>query len=634
MENNKQPEHILVCLSSSPSNAKIINSAASLVTSLNGIFTAIYIKTKDEDKLTQESKERLQENINLAKRLGANIVNVLSDDIAISICEYALLSNVTKIVVGKDTKKKLFKTSLVDKIIANNKSSDIYIIPDDKIITKDNKFKPFSKRTVISTLFDVFIATLFILMCSAIGLIFNISESSIIIIYLLGVLLTSIFTNSYISWTYCPIFSVLAFNFLFIEPIYSFRFERGEYFITFGVMFIVSFTTGIITSRIKNIASKSSKSSYRTNLLFEASQKLSKAENEKQIFEVSASIISKLMTKDVVIIDDNGNIIKNENLNINQDDIKEATSYIKNKNIIDEPKRYNDNLFYSLNYNEEIYGVIIIVNAIKDIEPFESSILNSIIGEASLAIYSKRTQIAKEESLLIAQNETMRANLLRSISHDLRTPLTAISGNAANLIANNKIIDNQTKNAIYNDIYDDAMWLNNIFENLLSITRLEDSNIKLTFQDELIDDIIEEAIKHVNKKENDKIIYQTNDNLLFVKVEPHLIMQVIINIVDNAIKYGNDKTNVIINTKELDNEIEISISDDGKGISDENKEHIFDMFYTGKTKISDGKRSLGLGLFLVKQIIQAHGGKIEVKDNKPCGSIFVFTLPKGGNNCE
>ena len=220
--------------------------------------------------------------------------------------------------------------------------------------------------------------------------------------------------------------------------------------------------------------------------------------------------------------------------------------------------------------------------------------------------------------------------LLRAISHDLRTPLTSISGNASNLLSNGNSFDDATKKQLYADIYDDSMWLINLVENLLSVTRLDEGRLNLNITEDLVDDVISEALHHVNRKSVEHhIIVQHNEDYLLAKMDAKLMVQVIINIVDNAVKYTPKGSNILIKTwKQEDNAI-ISVADDGEGIPDAMKERVFDMFYSGANEIADSRRSLGLGLSLCKSIVNAHGGKITVSDNVPHGAVFTVTLPGG-----
>lgn len=252
---------------------------------------------------------------------------------------------------------------------------------------------------------------------------------------------------------------------------------------------------------------------------------------------------------------------------------------------------------------------------------------------STLAMRVKEHAQKAAEAELLAQKEKLRANLLRSISHDLRTPLTSISGNASNLLSNSESFDDETKRQIYSDIYDDSMWLINLVENLLSVSRMEDGKMIMHIQTELMDEIVTEALHHIDKRSsNHSIKVISEEDFILAKIDGKLIVQVIINIVDNAIKYTEEGTEISIYYKKDREWIIVDIADTGKGIADSEKERVFEMFFTGSNTIADNRRSIGLGLFLCKSIIQAHGGEICLLDNKPTGSIFRFTVPAGEVN--
>ena len=226
------------------------------------------------------------------------------------------------------------------------------------------------------------------------------------------------------------------------------------------------------------------------------------------------------------------------------------------------------------------------------------------------------------------QRERLRANLLRAISHDLRTPLTSISGNAMVLMSKSASLKETEKQEMYNAIYDDSMWLVNLTENLLSITRIENGTMHLQIEAELIDEVFREALSHVDRQsDRHEISVDLADDLLMAKMDVRLIVQVIINIVNNAIKYTPEGSHIVLSAERQGSMAVIRISDDGPGISAEAKKHLFDMFYTADIGKADSRRGLGLGLSLCKSIVDAHGGTISVADNLPQGSVFYFTLP-------
>ncbi len=196
------------------------------------------------------------------------------------------------------------------------------------------------------------------------------------------------------------------------------------------------------------------------------------------------------------------------------------------------------------------------------------------------------------------------------------------------LLANDESMGHEKRQQLYSDIYDDSLWLINLVENLLSVTRIEDGTMNLNLSTELVDEVVSEAMRHVNRKSAEhRITFQHPEEFILAKMDARLIVQVVINIVDNAIKYTPAGSAIAVSISKKNQNAVVEIADDGPGIPASAKDRIFDMFYTASSAGADSRRGLGLGLALCKSIINAHGGEITVADNSPKGTIFRFTLP-------
>ena len=646
--NAEADEHILVCLSSAPSNSKIIQTAAKMADAFSGNLTALYIETPGFASLDETNKKRLKQNMKLARQLGAKVETVSGDDVPYQIAEFARLSGVTKIVIGRSAAMKrhlIRKPTLTEKLIAHAPNIDIHIIPDGVEVTRYKALKDKKSSGFILSAHDLLISVSLLIGATLLGYVFfglGFTEANIITVYILGVLLISILTKYRVYALTSSVVSVTLFNFFFTEPYFTMKAYEKGYPATFAIMLISAFISSTLAIKLKDHAKKSAQSAYRTKILFDTNQLLQRADSESDIISITAHQLMKLLRRDIIIYPVFGKNIGEEKIFLSdgdEDEIKKLT--IGEKEIARWVLENNHQagattdifsqakfLYYAIRINDNIHGIIGIHINDNFLESFESSILLSILGECAISLENKKIAREKEESELLAKNEKMRANLLRAISHDLRTPLTSISGNADNLLSNSDSFDADTKHQIYTDIYNDSVWLINLVENLLSVTRLEDGNMKLNKSAELIDEIISEALNHINKRSVEhKITVHESDDIMLVDVDARLIVQVIINIVDNAIKYTPNGSEITISTEKKDDMISVSIADNGNGIEDEKKDKVFDMFYTGANKIADSRRSLGLGLALCKTIISAHGGEIAVSDNTPHGAVFTFTLP-------
>lgn len=637
-------EHILVCLSSSPSNAKIIRTAARMAQAFKGSFTALFVETPGTAAMGEEDKKRLRENMRLAEQLGAIIETTYGENVPYQIAEFARLSGISKIVIGRSmaTRKNIFsKPTLTERLIIAAPNLDIHVIPDAAVW----EYHPVKRKLPqVMTARDIGKSILVLLMATLIGYAFyalGFTEANIIAVYIFGVLVTSMITTSRFCGFVTSVVSVLVFNFFFTIPRFTFHFNDPNYLITFTIMFMVTFLTGSLATKLKENARQSAQAAFRTKILLETNQLLQKEEDKNAIFRVTAGQLTKLLKRDLVIYPSDGNNMEEPGV-YRAADSRQAELVTENEKAVAEWVLRNNKhagattdtltnakcLYLAIRQNSRVYGVIGICMDEIPLDSFEKSMMLSILGECALALENMKNAREKEEATVLAKNEQLRANLLRAISHDLRTPLTSISGSAGNLMANYHKMDEMTRTQTFTDIYDDSMWLINLVENLLAVTRIEGGQVNLNRSVELMDEVVSEALRHINRKSREHTIHvHTGQELLLAHIDAKLIVQVLINLVDNAIKYTPAGSVIEICMKKEGKWIVVSVSDNGPGIPDEQKSHVFEMFYSGANRIADSRRSLGLGLSLCKSIVTAHGGQIEISDNQPTGAVFTFTLP-------
>ena len=504
---------------------------------------------------------------------------------------------------------------------------------------------PGMKQERLFNMADVIKSIGMIVLASAIGFGFwrlGMSEANIIMVYILGVLITSVITTHQIYSLIASIVSVFVFNFLFTEPRYTLLAYDKDYPVTFVTMFVAAFLTGSLAIRLKRQARQAAQAAYRTRILLDTNQLLEGVTGKEQIITVTATQLIKLLNRDMIIYPVEKDALsapmlfavngKNISDTYLSDEEKKVASWVLSNNryagATTDTYSKAKCLYLSVRTNNAIYGILGIVIDEKPLDSFENSILLSILGECALALENEKNAREKAESALLAQKEQLRANLLRSISHDLRTPLTSISGNASNLLSNGDKFDDETKKQLYSDIYDDSLWLNNLVENLLSVTRIEEGKMNIRLQTELLDEVIAEALQHISREKTEhRIVFRSSEEFMLVRVDARMIMQVVINMVDNAIKYTQKDSEITISTQKCKDKAVVRIEDNGPGIPDEMKPLVFEMFYSGAKNIADSRRSLGLGLSLCKSIITAHDGELVLSDNVPHGAVFTFSLP-------
>ena len=641
-------EHILVCLSSSPSNERIVRTAGRMASVFGGSFTALYVQTPENTAMREDDQLRLQENTRLAQQLGAEIVTMRGEDVPTQIAEYARLSGVTRIVIGRSgAQRRSFWSSptLTERLIELAPGLDIHIIPDVDVYKNYHQKKPTLMRPAMPTLRELLLTLGILTAATAIGWLFlrlGFTDANIITLYLLGVLFTSVLTSGYTCGILASILSVILFNYFLTEPHLSLLAYGSGYPVTFVIMLGASILTGTLAAKLKAHAQLSAHDAFRTKLLFDTNQQLQKAQSKEDAYQTTAVQLQRLLERDILVYPaENGQLGTGLFYAADGSPACSVPPAQRESEVVEwtwqNRKRAGATtaqfprakyLYLAIRTQQQAYGVIGISVAGKPLDAFESSITLSILGECALALDNLRNAREKEEAAVLAKNEQLRANLLRSISHDLRTPLTSISGNADTLLHSYNVLDEQTRKQIFTDIYDDAQWLTGLVENLLSVTKIADGSVKLRLSDQVVDDIVSEALRHIDRRSAEHhITVDCGDEPLLVRVDAGLIVQVLINLVNNAVKYTPAGSNIRITAIPRENMAEICVSDNGPGIPDELKERVFEMFFTGDNPIGDSRRSLGLGLTLCQAIIHAHHGEMTLKGNSPHGCIFSFTVP-------
>ena len=636
---------VLVCLSSSTSNAKVIHAASKITAAFHGTLIALFVETPASPQMSDDDRKRLRSNMNLAEKLGARLETVSGDDVPYQIAEFARVSDISIIVIGQtNTVGGLLrrKKSLTDRLVAYAPDLDYFIIPyyGTKIYVARKPAERNRKRVL--TDYGIFLASMIV--STAIGFLFShlgFTDANIIMAYLLGLLVVSILTTHRAYSMVWSVISVLLFDLLFTTPRFTFYAYGTGYPVTFLIMLVAAFTISTLAIRLKQNAGQSAKAAQRMSVVLETDRQLSKAKSREEILSVLADQLTKLLNRSLVIYPAENEVLGDpvfypaagDTVPYRTNEEKQAVEWVlshrKRAGATTDIFPEADYLYYCMRVQDYAYGVVGI--AVHDSPPdaAEQSVLASVVGECSLALENARNAREKEETMMLAENERLRANLLRAVSHDLRTPLTSIMGNADSLISCGDTLDAGTRNQLYSDIYQDAQWLTGMVENLLSASRMNEGKLNLNMTTELIDDMISEAVTHLSRQLKNYTVERNNSGkLLFVKADARLIVQVVINLLDNAVKYAPEGSTIRIETAGQDGNVIVRIADEGPGIPDDQKDHIFDLFYTSGNPTGDSRRGLGIGLALCQSIIKAHGGTISVSDHKPHGAVFEFVLPE------
>ena len=314
-------EHVLICLSNSPSCAKVIRTAARLAYAFRAKFTGLYVETPELQNAEPKEKEQLKNNMELAKALGARIVTVFGTDVPYQIAQYASVSNVSKIVMGRTNRPPILgrpRAEIFDRLTTIAPNVDVYIIPDMK---RSGTYRKRHKRagkedySIKRTCLDLLAITGIMVLATIVahGLKFlRFEEANVIMVYIIAVLLSSYISERKIYALYSSVVSVIAFNFFFTEPYYSLKAYDNGYPATFLMLFLVGLLASTIMRRLKQQTKEAAKTAYRTEILLENSQKLRRCKTKQEVWEQVSNQVLKLLNLSLVIypVSDNGKLGK------------------------------------------------------------------------------------------------------------------------------------------------------------------------------------------------------------------------------------------------------------------------------------------------------------------------------------
>lgn len=480
---------------------------------------------------------------------------------------------------------------------------------------------------------------------SAMGYFSNVTrlqKTDIALIYLLAVLLTAHFTDGYIFGFLASVIAAFAFNYFFTEPYFSLRINAPSYIITFIIMFITALITSALTTHARNNEMEAREKETETRVLYTLTNRLTDASDIHDMAGIATGAISRMLDSNAGCLCFDANGIP-ENTFIQQayagrqiyreiTDMNELVKRISGlKTVYAVGTEFYDWPIYG---KETTLGIIRIPKeTAKAMNGTQIRMLGAMIESTALAMDRFRAAEQRQKSNEEAAQERYRGNLLRSISHDLRTPLSGIMGASEMLL--NMTAEDDRRYSLMEGIYSDADWLHSLVENILSLTRLQDGKLMLNKQEEAVEEVVGTAVRYISRRFPEyEVAVDVPDELLLVPMDAKLIVQVLVNLLDNAVEHmepQEGEINVSV-TKDSDKNCAVfSVRDSGEGISPSDLPNIFKTFYTSRAKRSNAHPNAGLGLAICDAAVKAHGGSIRARNRTDGpGAEFTFILPLKG----
>jgi two-component system, OmpR family, sensor histidine kinase KdpD len=634
-------ERLLVCISPSPLSEHLIRSARRLADELKAEWMVVYIETPQLAALAPEKRDRVTSILRLAEELGARSYVIPSSGSITAtsqiIMEFARKNNITKIMVGKPLRprwQELVRGSLVDHLIHKSGDIDIYVVTSSDRPAIPPEENPLRLHSPLSR----YLWSL-LLVAGATGLGFliggRLEATNLVMVYLLTVVIAAVYLGRGPA-ILTSVLGVLAFDFFFVLPYFTFAVSDTQYVITFIALFLVGIVISQLTVRAREQAEAAQQREAETAELYDLSRDLAAAAELDVILRVLTQHVEQTFEREIVVLLPEGNRLvpraASTGLNLSDEEIAVADWVYRRG----EPAgRHTNTLpaaqlrYLPLKTARGIVGALGVGKpgtAERDLTLAQRRLMEAFANQAAQAI--ERVKLAEEarQIKLLQAAEKLQNALLNSISHDLRTPLVSITGALTSLDEQSDSLNEENRKSLIVTAREEAHRLNRLVGNLLSMTRIESGAIQLHREPGDIQDLIGTALEQLGKRiANRKVQVDVPVDFPLVPMDFTLMVQVLVNVLENAVKYSPEYCLIEVSAELEDDRARIKIADRGEGIPPEDLTRIFDKFY--RVQRPESVSGTGLGLAISKGIVEAHGGQIVARTRAGGGTVIIIELP-------
>jgi len=632
-------ERLLVCISPSPLAEKLVRNTRRLADELNAEWFAVYVEIASKPENNPTNRERIGHTLQLAEELGAKSLTLAGPSIHETVLEFARKNNITKVVVGKPIKprwQEMLTGSIVDQLVYHSGDIDIYVISAEfeaKRVIVPESFQP--HRPLGRYLLSLGLVALATLL--GITIRGNLEPANLVMFYLAAVVISAVFLGRGPSML-AAVTGVLAFDFFLIPPYLTLAVSDTEYIITFVVLLVVSLTVSSLTARVREQAESAIQREKQTSALYNLGRDLTSVTDLKQVTEIIISHIGQAFGRDVAIfLPENKQLLtyaSSPGYEPNENELAVAAWAFEHG----EPAGRNTDTLPAaslrclpLKTANGIVGALGVrpKDTGKFLNPEQRQMLAAFANQAALAVERAGLAEQAQKAELLQAAEKLQTALLNSISHDLRTPLVAITGALTSLDEQAESLNEEFRRSLIGTAREEADRLNRLVGNLLSMTRIESGAIRLHYEPGDIQDVIGTALEQLGGRVADhEIKVNVPDDFPLIPIDFSLVVQVVVNLLDNAVKYSRKGSLIEVSASLLDDTARVDIADRGAGIPSEDLTRVFDKFY--RVQRPESVSGTGLGLSISKGIIEAHHGNIYARVREGGGTIVSVELPLDG----
>jgi two-component system sensor histidine kinase KdpD len=622
----KSGQRILIAISASPSSAQLIRWARKVSYTMEASLIAVNVESSKP--LNLEDKKSLDDNIKLVKELGAEFISTADEDVVKAIIRIARKENVTDIIIGKSKRRglyKLFSKNIIQKLLKESGDIDIYIVSED---SGDERKLNYNLPKPQSDIIKYSISLFTILLTSAVlyPIANYIGYPSVAFILLFVISLLPLYFGPG-PVLLASFISPLIWNFFFVPPYFTFVISKTEDALVFFLFYIVAIVSSILTTKIRSKEILLRKREENATALYQLANDLSNSTNLDEVINAFIKNIKKVFSADakVMLSGDNGKL---QMSSISDKEFGVAQWVFLNRK---KAGKFTDTLpetdmtFIPVQGPHGIYGVAGIKLNSKKLSNEEESFLNVFVSQFASSIEREILSNSANKSILYEESEKLYKDLFDSISHELKTPISAIMGSTSLMLDKNTNLSDENKLNLIMEINTAGERLNKLVENLLDMARLESGRLAPNYGLYELNDLFNISIQKLeNEIGNRKIIKDIPDGIPLVYIDIGLMEQVIRNILLNSIKYSPADSEIHLSADWDKEFIYIFLKDSGEGISEEHINFVFDKFFRADKTQTGGS---GLGLSIAKGFVEAHDGTIKAKNIKGGGVMFEIKIP-------
>jgi two-component system sensor histidine kinase KdpD len=443
----------------------------------------------------------------------------------------------------------------------------------------------------------------------------GIGRENVLLFFLIGTLVTATLIPGFIYGVIVSVGSVVLYSYYFTDPLYSLNITEDVDAIHLGLFLTGALITGTVSARSNRQTEIARIKEHDTQIMYEVIESFINLSGIGTIVRHGIDYIYKYTGYPCMVVLENPKL-------------SDKDSVYKTLNYPDGP---DDKYTFSIKVISNKIGTLTLGCVIKPLSDECRTLIASVIHQMAIVLDREFINADRIDATLSIESERFKSTLLRSISHDIRTPLTGILGASDTIAEDYDTLDEASIRRLARDIHEESAWLITTVQNILDMTRISDGKFSLKTDYEAVDDLIAQVVSRASFLTNDnRLKVNLSNDIILVKVDGKLFVQVLFNLLDNAYKHAGKNAVVEISVKSDKDNVIFEVSDNGPGIDDSIVDSLFEGFVTMPSHSSDKGRGVGLGLNICKSIVLAHGGEIYAGNNTSGGATFTIKLSHKG----